>query len=232
MKEKINSLFLYFKTKKPSPSGSIIKFGSRGCGKSTDIAKSFYKYDLQCKNNKQKYDNFYTNVLINTTNPNYHYLDLINYTFTDYISPNLSNKYKGFYTNANTPFKIQRNSIIFIDELGLLYSNRSWKDFPKEFTKFNRLIRHFGIMLVMYSQAYDIDKSLRTNSNELYLLNRIGVFTISRRIKKYIGVTDKDDQNNSDSQICDKIELCGLLEPHSLSFTFIPFYIYLFNSFD
>lgn len=232
MNNKFKSLITYIKTKKPAPSGSIIKFGSRGCGKSTDIAKAFYYYDLKCSKNKQVYDNFYTNVNINTNNPRYHYLDLNNFSFTDYISPNLSSNYKGYYTNAPTPFKIERNSIIYIDELGLLYSNRSWKDFPKEFTKFNRLIRHFGIMIVMYSQAYDIDKSLRTNANELYLLNRILVFTISRRIKKYIGVTDKDDENNADSQICDKVELCNLLEPNAISLTFIPFYTYLFNSFD
>lgn len=229
---KFKSLKNYLKPKNQCPSGAIIKFGQRGCGKSTDIAKAFYKFDKQCKKNKNIYDYFYTNVKINTDNQNYKYLDLNKYKFTDYISSRLSDTYVGYYTECDTPFKIQRNSIIYLDELALLYSNRSWKTFPQEFTKFNRLIRHFGIMLVMYSQSYDIDKSLRTSANELYLLTRILGFTLQRKIKKYIGITDKDDNGNADSQICDKVELSSILEKDAIKLTFIPFYTDLFNSFD
>lgn len=229
MNKKIKSAITFFKSKKNDASGSIIKFGSRGCGKSTDIAKAFFRFENSKNSN---YSHFYSNLYINSESSNFHFLDLNTFNFTDYIDPNLSSNYSGYYTVANTPFKIQRNSVIYLDELGLLYSNRSWKSFPKEFTKFCRLLRHFNILLVMYSQSYDIDKSLRTSANELYLMTKLGHLTINRRIKKYIGVTDKDDEHNADSQICDKVELCTLLEPHALSFTYIPFYTYLFDSFD
>lgn len=229
---KLKSIKNYLKIKKVADSGCIIKFGNRGCGKSTDIAKEYLRF-LKAKNKgKCQYKYFYTNIKMNIDHESYKYLDLNTYKFTDYIDPNLSKEYTGYYTEADTPFKIQRNSLIYLDELGLLYSNRSWKSFPQEFTKFNRLIRHFGIMLVMYSQSYDIDKSLRTSANDLFLLRKILCFTLQRRIKKYIGVSDKDENGNADSQICDKVELCGLLEPNAISFTFIPNYTDLFNSYN
>lgn len=229
---KLKSFRNYFKRKDIAASGCVIKFGNRGCGKSTDIAKEFLRYHKAKLKKKCQYDYFYTNVKINTDDPTYKYLDLNDYNFTDYIDPALSSTYKGFYTEADTPFKIQRNSIIMLDEVALLWHQRSWKSMGPEVTKFIKLIRHFGIYMTMYSQNYDIDKTLRNGANELYLLTKIGFITMQRKIKKYIGVSDKDENGNADSQIVDKVELCGLLEPNALSFTLIPFYTDLFDSYN
>lgn len=242
---KFESFKNYFKSSTPSPSGMIILFGSRGVGKSTDIAKREHKLEMLRKKGKCPYDKFYSNLKFERADPDFcYYLDLNKYRFTDYIDPSISSYKISTYgvveklkdgtivNDHKPPFTIGKNCYICLDELGVLYQNRDYKNFPKEFTSYIKFLRHFGVYFVCYSQAYDIDKSLRTGANELYLLRRLSHITFGRKLKKYIAVADKDEENNADSQICDRIEFCSIFEAGSLTFTYIPFYTDKFNSYE
>lgn len=229
---KFKSWLNFFRKKNVSPSGLIICFGNRGKGKSTDIAKRYHQLAKLRKKGKCPYKYFYTNLkMYNVDTTFYRYLDLNNYDFTNYLGDIMRN-YGCICDSKDLPFTIEKNSYICIDELGLIYHNRDYKSFPREFTKFVKLIRKFGIYMVGYSQAFDIDKAIRTSSNELYLMNRIGHITYSRLIKKYIGVNEKDENGNQDSQIADKVKFAGIFEKDSIKFTYIPFYTDYFNSFE
>lgn len=229
---KLKSSLNFFKPKNVSPSGLIIMFGNRGKGKSTDIAKRYHKLYKLRKKGKCPYKYFYTNLKMYNVDPEfYRYLDLNNFDFINYLGDIMSD-YGCICDRKFTPYRIEKNSYICIDELGLIFHNREYKTFPKEFTKFVKLIRKFGIYMVGYSQAFDIDKAIRTSSNELYLMNRIGHITFSRLIKKYIGVNEKDENGNSDSQIADKVKFSSIFEKGSILLTYIPFYTDYFNSFD
>ena len=156
----------FFKDPKPAPSGLIIAFGKRGCGKSATIAKKYYTW---LKKEQGVYSAFYSNVHFTIVNPNSYYLDLSHHKLTDYLDPNdpVIAEYKcSTYKPENpVPFFIKHDSIICIDELGIIAHSRDFSNFPKEFIYFVKIIRKLGIYLHCTSQAYDIYNSLAATSN-------------------------------------------------------------------
>ena len=130
LKERLLSIYHYFSKRKQAPSGLIISFGNRGVGKSTNIAKDYYKW---LKKDYKLYKHFYSNIELKQYNDYYHYLDLNTYDITDYMPRNSKTIRGRCYTDPtkkglpDTPFKIEENSIIEIDELGIAYHNRDWK---------------------------------------------------------------------------------------------------------
>lgn len=235
---KFKSFINFHKFKKHYPSGLIIMFGQRGTGKSTDIAKQFYQEYKKHLKGKSCYSNFYTNVKLyppHNEDGFYKYLDLNKFKFTDYINPDFSQYDISTYDTAEDKpeFTITKNAYICLDELGIIAQNRDYKNFPKQFTNYVKLLRHYGIFMVAYSQAYDIDKSLRTGANDLYLMRKFFNLTCSLKLKKIISVnTDKDNNQDADSQIMDKIKFCSPLLPSSWKITYIPLYTDLFDSYD
>lgn len=235
---KIRSLIDFYKRKKDfkSPSGLEIDFGPRGCGKTTIIAKYYYQFN----NGKLPYTNFYSNVSLHyydsINNSTCHYLDLNNHKLTDYLNPddNLVCKYKLSTYDTNNPveFFIEHNSIICLDELGILHMSRDFKNFPKELIKFIKLLRHFGIYIIGNSQNYDVDLALKNASNDLRLSQKILNFSISRKIKKYPGLIKATEQSQvSADNIGDIVEFASIFEKDSIRITYIPFYTNLFDSF-
>lgn len=232
---KIRSALNYFKSNIPAPSGLIITFGSRGSGKSTDIAKDFYRWKTKHKDYKS-YNDFYTNIYINTTDEHYHYLDLVNYKITDYMPINDKTKKGQCYTEPKTPtpFKINENSIICIDELGIFAHSRDFKNFPKEFIHLVKYLRKLGILLKANSQSYDIDKTLREGASDLRLKRKLINLSFSRRINKKIVCDNPSDTPGitAEQQIHDELTFASILSKGGIEFTYIPFYTDLFNSFE
>lgn len=238
---KFRSLINYFKGNKQASSGLVIIFGNRGCGKSTDIAKDELNWELKKKEFKS-YTDFYTNVEIKTNNPNYHHLDLIHYDLTDYIPINektingklIKRNKEGKLINVKTPFKINENSIIEIDELGIIAHSRNYKEFPKEFIYFVKYLRKLGILMIANSQTYDIDKTLRQGASDLRLKKKIIYWSFSRQIRKRIVCsTAKENKYNykAEEQIHDELDFMPIIIPGAIKITFIPFYTDRFDSF-
>lgn len=233
--------------KKQAPSGLIIVFGSRGTGKSTDIAKDELRWENKHKDFKA-YTDFYTNVKINTNNEHYHYLDLVHYKLTDYMPLNEKTKNAKIipydketkeYIVANTPFKINENSIIEIDELGIVAHARDYKNFPKEFIYLVKYLRKLGILMIANSQSYDIDKTLREGASDLRLKRKFMYWSLSRRIRKRIVCSSQDKSNkkatyvyNAEQQIHDELDYAPVFTKGAIKLTFIPFYTDRFNSFE
>lgn len=232
---KIESAKEFFKGKKPAPSGLIITFGQRGSGKTTMIAKDYLKW---LKKDNAIYNDFYSNTEFKLKTKETHYLDLEHYKFTDYIEQNKITKKYGAFTDPtergleDTPYKIRGNCIIEIDELGIIANSRDYKNFPKELIHFIKILRKLGILFKANSQTYDIDKQMRLGASDLRLMTKIGYWTISRKIKKYIAINEsKDDNGNAESQIVDRVEFASILEKDAIKITFIPFYTKIYDSF-
>lgn len=223
---KLKSWRKFIKSPRMAPSGLIIIFGNRGSGKSATIAKRYFKW---LKKDIKTYHNFYSNIEFNIEHENSHFLDLENHLFTDYIVQNdLTRKYQA-YTDAITPFKIMPNSIVALDELGIIANSRDFKSFPKEFIHLIKILRKLGILLIANSQNYDIDKQLRLGASELRLQKKIMNLSYSRKINKYIDINNTDA--NAESQIVDKVEFAGLFEKNAIQFTYIPFYSSLYDTY-
>lgn len=64
------------------------------------------------------------------------------------------------------------NSIIFVDEVGLVHDNRSFKTFPQECAEFYKYQRKNKLIIYMASQTVDIDKKIRDLADYHILLRR------------------------------------------------------------
>lgn len=126
-------------------------------------------------------------------------------------------------------YRFPPNSIIFIDEINLLWDNRKFKDFPDGLQYFLRMQRHKKIKLIMFSQTYDCDLKIRNLADRLYICNKFArVFTFCKAyVKKPVVLTS--EQTTTEARISDDfIPLpfwCN-------TFTFIPRWIKSYDSFQ
>lgn len=53
------------------------------------------------------------------------------------------------------------NSVIFIDEVGMIWDNRDFKNFKSSVRDWFKFQRHNKVKVYLFSQTFDIDKKLR-----------------------------------------------------------------------
>lgn len=86
-----------------------------------------------------------------------------------------------------------KDGLLIIDEAGIEYNNRDFKEFTKRQLAFYKKHRHYNIDVVIFSQGYDdMDKKLRTLATSMYLVKRsiIPIWVVIKRIKKFIGIDE------------------------------------------
>ena len=166
-------------------------FGKPGCGKTTFAVKQAKKHSKKL----ESYLNFAHNV------PNAFVFD----------------------TESLGDWTFLPNAYVGIDEAGIEYNNRSYKAMPKKTIKWFKLYRHYKVKtLDVFSQSWeDMDVTIRRLADQLWLMYRIGPFTLCRRIYKRITV-DKETE-----QIIDGYRMASLLWlfiwPLQLDLPFMPF---------
>lgn len=58
-------------------------------------------------------------------------------------------------------YDFPKNSVLLVQEAGITWDNRNFKSFPQEVRDFFKLQRHKGVIVVLASQSFDVDKKLR-----------------------------------------------------------------------
>lgn len=117
------------------------------------------------------------------------------------------------------------NGHIIIDEAGIEYNNRDFKNFPKEATRFYKFHRHYKTSVHVFSQGFDdMDKKLRTLATRLFVCKKSLIpFMIYRyEISKKVGVNDLT------KEICDEY----FKRPFSGKWIFSPVLWKLFDSYS
>lgn len=130
-------------------------------------------------------------------------------------------------------FKIPPRSVLLIDEVGLVWHARKWKEFSDEVRKWFKYQRHEEVKVYMFSQSFDIDKSLRDLCDGLYLLeNKFRIFSYARKIDKRFVINESTAE--APSNIAENLHFesfwwfwCG-----SRMFTYIPKYAPYFDSYS
>lgn len=125
------------------------------------------------------------------------------------------------------------NSVIFIDEVGMIWDNRNFKAFKTEVRDYFKLQRHYKHTVYLFSQTFDIDIKLRNLTDAMYLLRcHMGFLSIARKIKRDIVLVQPTGE--SEARIADSLEfepfLLSLFGARTVIFTFIPRWTKLFNS--
>lgn len=123
------------------------------------------------------------------------------------------------------------NSCILIDEVGMIWDNRDFKNFNHAVRDWFKFQRHNKCKVYLFSQTFDIDKKLRDLTDAMYLLvKRFRIFSYGKKISKYI-VLNKSSAE-SPSNIAENLEF----EPFIFFFlgtrelTYIPHWIKSFDS--
>lgn len=128
-----------------------------------------------------------------------------------------------------------KDAVIFIDEVGMIWDNRQFKNFKPEVRDYFKLQRHYGHTVYLFSQSFDIDIKLRNLTDEMYLCKCwFSFISVARRIKRDIVLTQPT--GDSEARIADSLEFyplwLSLFGGGTIKFTFIPRWCKLFNSFE
>lgn len=129
--------------------------------------------------------------------------------------------------------ELPENSVLLMDEVGMCYDNRQFKNFKPEVRDWFKLQRHRKVRVYLFSQTFDIDKKLRDLTDEMYLVEKkFRVFSYSKRILKKTVLNKSTAESPSkldEDLVFDSLLLfwCG-----SRKLTFIPFYAKYFDSFS
>lgn len=82
---------------------------------------------------------------------------------------------------------------VIIDEAGIEYDNRDFKNFSKKQLYFYKYHRHYELAVDVFSQGYDdMDKKIRTLAQRLYVVKKslIPFFIYRQRIGKRVGINE------------------------------------------
>lgn len=119
-----------------------------------------------------------------------------------------------------------KNSVVFCDEVGLIWNNRDYKNFRSCVREWFKYQRQYKIRMYLFSQAFDVDKVLRDLTDKMYYIKRLGKLSLARPIYKNFGLATDENGNGT---MVDSYSAGGLF---SIKFTYLPRYYGLFNSFN
>lgn len=174
--------------------------GSKGCGKSTFIAKTAVRW---IKRGRTVY----------TTTP---------LAGCIYVPPE----------KIGHVF-LEPRSILLVDEVGMIWDNRNFKNFDSAVRDWFKLQRHHRVTVYLFSQSFDVDKKLRDLVDNIYIMRcTFNIFSTRKRVIKRITITEAvgDQPSNLAEQL--KFDSPIFFFLGSRGFTFIPKYVGLFNSFE
>lgn len=123
------------------------------------------------------------------------------------------------------------NSLVLIDEVGMIWDNRNFKNFAEEVRDWFKLQRHYRCKVYLFSQSFDIDKKLRDLTDGLYLCStKLRVFSWAKRIHRSITLTKSEAER--ESHISEDLEFDSILAwPFGgRILTWIPKYAKYFDS--
>lgn len=127
-------------------------------------------------------------------------------------------------------YELEPYSVLFIDEIGLIWHARDFKNFAKEVREWFKLQRHRKLIVYCFSQSFDIDKGLRDLCDEIWIIKCFfNIFSVRKKVIKNIDVASKKD--DSDSGFVDELKCVPWIIPGSRKFVYIPKYAGYFDSY-
>lgn len=124
------------------------------------------------------------------------------------------------------------NSVIIVDEVGMIWDNRGFKNFPTEVRDYFKLQRHYKHVVILASQTFDVDKKIRDLADEMYLVTKkFRIFSYAKKILRQTVLVEATGQ--SPSKIDENLVFDSLLLfwAGSRKLTYIPKYTQYFDSF-
>lgn len=189
-------VLIYLNSKYQNPYKCIFVFGKKGAGKSCFMVRQMHRY-------LQKGWSVYTDMQ-DVKIPGVRLI-----TVTDLSS-----------------FQPDPHSLVCLDEVGISMDNRNYKSFPPGLRDFFKYARKMQIVIIMNSQAYDVDKKVRDTTDSMLLLQSIGsLFSLARPIVRTVTLTEPSA--DSESRIADLLRFAPIWDWHLY---YMPAYFRYFDS--
>lgn len=160
----------------------------------------------------------------------------------DHVFLNFKNTVPGVHScdlDGLGQWTFPKKSYIAIDEAGIDFNSRKTKSLPQHTIKWFKLHRHYRCDLDVFSQSWDdMDITIRRLSSELWLLYRLGPWTLGRRIYKRVGVDKMTHQIIDEYRMASMLWLfiwplqLGYPFQKKFTLTFRPFYYKFFDSWE
>lgn len=131
------------------------------------------------------------------------------------------------------PYEFADRSCIIIDEVGMIWDSRDFKNFENVVRDWFKLQRHRHCKCYMASQDFDVDKKLRKLCDNMYLLeSKFRIFSYGKRIDRTVGIVEAT--GDSESRLVDQLVYAPawLFLFGSRTLTYIPRWVPYFNSFE
>lgn len=123
-------------------------------------------------------------------------------------------------------FRPEPHSLICLDEVGISMDNRNYKSFPPGLRDFFKYVRKMQCVVIMNSQAFDVDKKVRDTTDSMILLQSLGsLFCVARPIHRSITLTQPTAE--AESRIADTLCFGSIF---SWKFYYMPAYFRYFDS--
>lgn len=181
-----------------NPYGLYMIFGKKGSGKSSYLCKIALKY-------KKRGYQVYTNM-------------------TEMMIPEV----RVIEPDDLGKFIPPPKSCIILDEVGILYDNRNYKQFKPEVRDFFKLQRHYKCVVYLASQSFDVDKKIRDLTDKMYLLSGFYPWaSLIRPVRKKIGIVEASGMG--ESRIVDNLKIDMIWTWRIL---WIPKYVKWFDSYQ
>lgn len=140
-----------------------------------------------------------------------------------------------FRTEDFGKYQFPENSLVLVDEVGLVWDNRNFKSFPEHVKVYFKYQRQYKNVVYLFSQSFDVDKKIRDLTDHLYIVqNFFNCFSIARRVTKKITVVHADKSVQGESKIVDDYNIDPLWQCFfgSIVFTYIPHWAMYFKSYN
>lgn len=192
-------IFDFLTRKYLNPYKLYLVFGKKGSGKSTYLVKLAYKYLRKKKSGWKVYTNM-----------------------EEFYFPGV----RHFDIQHLGDFVPEVNSLLLLDEVGMIWDNRDYKLFKPQVRDFFKLQRHYHVLVYMASQTFDVDKKLRDLCDGMFLhSNFMRVFTLGKRIVRKVVITESTSE--AESRISEDLVMLPFWD---WTLTFIPRYAKYFDS--
>lgn len=127
------------------------------------------------------------------------------------------------------------HSLVVIDEVGMIWDNRGFKNFKPEVRDWFKLQRHRKVKVIMASQSFDVDKKIRDLADDMFLLQKkLRVFSYGKRILKIMDIVEATGNKDAESRIVDQLKFDSIFFfwAGSRTLTFIPAWTKYFDTYS
>lgn len=232
-------LFWHFSTNRYlNPYKLYVLFGPKGVGKSTLLQKlaRYYKrrgYTIYCNIGDCSFKD-----VIQIPIDDVPRLAIAGHRLYHYKDRSLADQIKEEYEkdppkdeNGNVvecPPYIKLHSVIFHDEINLLFDNRDFKNFSKAHRNYFRFQRHYKHIYIGFSQTFDCDKKIRDLADYVIIIKKtLRVWIRSKAYyKKPVIISPNEDNSRETATATDDFVPMGLLWDLFSPFqAFLPYWV-------